>query len=507
MIRGFGGGIGGLLGGVGFAALTKGAIEAAAANETLATSFRVMTGDAATAAKLMADVTKLAGETPLETTELAGATKSLLAFGVSATEIVPSLRMLGDIASGIGAPVGELAELYGKAKVQGRLFAEDVNQLTGRGIPVIQEFAKQFGVTDSEVKKLVESGSIGFGDLEVALKSMTGEGGKFFGMMQQQSQTFAGKMSSLKDSFVQLGVAIGTELIDPLKSAIQWMTKLAEKGSEVVRVLKGSDFKEAKITDQRTYKMEEYAGLRDRQKAMEKIARQDEAAEGMDSANAMAARSVAADIQAEADALERELTGSTSGERKAKIAAEKEAAEKAAEKASLDAKIQPTGGAILGPRNAAGEMEIMKIREQESDKFWEDENQRTRDSAELRKGLELANAEAAQEWAEKRAQDEQNAIQQNAVVAKEAIQKIEDAKGAFVARELMTPQERRAADALEKKRKRAEKKFVDVMKKNGIDVKAIEAAGKQEIKIAEIGTTNATLARIEQLLGGKFVNQ
>jgi len=60
---------------------------------------------------------------------------------------------------------------------------------------------------------------------------------------------------------------------------------------------------------------------------------------------------------------------------------------------------------------------------------------------------------------------------------------------------------------MEKKRKKAEGKFVRDMMKKGIDVKAIEAAGKQEIKIAEIGTTNATLARIEQLLGGKFVNQ
>ena len=77
------------------------------------------------------------------------------------------------------APVNEIAELYGKARVQGRLFAEDINQLTGRGIPIIQELAKQFGVSDSEVKKLVESGKVGFPNIERSFMDMTSQGGKF----------------------------------------------------------------------------------------------------------------------------------------------------------------------------------------------------------------------------------------------------------------------------------------------------------------------------------------
>ena len=73
----------------------------------------------------------------------------------------PKIRRgrVGDIAAGTNQDFNELAVVFGKAKVQGRLFGEDINQLTGRGIPIIGEFAKQFGVAEGEVKKLVSEGN------------------------------------------------------------------------------------------------------------------------------------------------------------------------------------------------------------------------------------------------------------------------------------------------------------------------------------------------------------
>ena len=101
------------------------------------------------------------------------------------------VRRLGDIASGVTMPLGELAQIYGKARVQGRLFAEDMNQLTGRGIPIIGEIAKQLGIADSEVKKYVEKGEVNFGMIEQAFISLTSEGGRFHDMMKEQSKTMA----------------------------------------------------------------------------------------------------------------------------------------------------------------------------------------------------------------------------------------------------------------------------------------------------------------------------
>jgi len=163
-------------------------------------SFETMLGSAEKADKLLGNLADMAAKTPFEFPELATAAKSLTAFGIDAGQIPDKLRRIGDIASGVGAPIGELSELFGKAKVQGRLFAEDINQLTGRGIPIIQELAKQFGVSESEVKKLVESGKIGFPELDKAFTSLTDKGGKFSGMMEAQSGSFKGLMSTLKDN-------------------------------------------------------------------------------------------------------------------------------------------------------------------------------------------------------------------------------------------------------------------------------------------------------------------
>lgn len=183
-------------------------------------AFETMLGSADKAGKLLNELSNLAAETPFEFPDLAKAAKSLTAFGIDSTSVADKLRRIGDIASGVGTPVGDLAEIFGKAKVQGRLFAEDINQLTGRGIPIIQELSKQFGVTDSEVKKLVEDGKIGFPQLDQAFNSLTDKGGKFAGMMEGQSKSFAGMMSTLKDN-------VNMTLANVMKPQFEWLNSVA----------------------------------------------------------------------------------------------------------------------------------------------------------------------------------------------------------------------------------------------------------------------------------------
>ena len=207
-------------------------IKLAADFEQLSVSMEVMLKSAPKAQALLSDIKAFAAATPFELTELANSSKMLLAFGIESEKIIPTLGRLGDIAAGLNIPLGELAELYGKARVQGRLFAQDVNQLTGRGIPVIQQFAKQFGVAESDVRKLVETGKIGFKNLEEAFVSMTSQGGQFFGLMEKQSTTLAGRISTLKDAFAELGRTIGGVVAPAL-------TKLAENLTTATSVIGG----------------------------------------------------------------------------------------------------------------------------------------------------------------------------------------------------------------------------------------------------------------------------
>jgi tape measure domain-containing protein len=189
--------------------------------ETYKTSFATMLGSMEKANVLMEQVKQFGAETPYEFPELADSTKKLLAFGIAQEEIIPRLRNIGDIASGVGIPINELAEIFGKAKVQGVLMNEDINQLLGRGIPIAQEFAKQLGVSPGEIKKLAEQGRITFPMLEQAFVDMTSNGGQFAGMMEAQSQTFAGMMSTLQDTLSEIARQIGGPLFEQAKVALE----------------------------------------------------------------------------------------------------------------------------------------------------------------------------------------------------------------------------------------------------------------------------------------------
>lgn len=227
----------GMLAGFGGAAGLGGVIKMAADVETLGVQFRVLTGSAETAAALMADIKTFAAETPFESGEIADAARSLVAFGTPASQAVDTLRMLGDVASGVGMPLGELSEIYGKAQVQGRLFGEDINQLTGRGIPIISALAKTMGVAESEVKKLVESGAVGFPQLQTAFQSMTAEGGQFNGLMSQLSTTTSGKFSTFIDNVKQLGVTIGTALLPLANQLLDWALAFGPQMTELATIM------------------------------------------------------------------------------------------------------------------------------------------------------------------------------------------------------------------------------------------------------------------------------
>jgi tape measure domain-containing protein len=204
-------------------------VTSAADFEQTKVAFTTLIGDAGKAKQTLAQLRELGAKTPFEFPELADAGRKLIAFGEGANTVAATLARIGDVSAGVQAPVNEIAELYGKARVQGRLFAEDINQLTGRGIPIIGELAKQFGVSDSQVKKLVESGQVGFPQIEQAFVNMTSQGGKFAGMMEAQSKTTSGLFSTLKDTINEVFLTLGTPINDAIRPLVEQAIALAQK--------------------------------------------------------------------------------------------------------------------------------------------------------------------------------------------------------------------------------------------------------------------------------------
>lgn len=191
------------------------AIKFAGNLEQTQLALEVLLGDAQKATQIKDEWTQLAAATPFDSADIDEAGKKLLAFDIEANKVTDTLRRIGDISAATGSSISDIADIYGKAKVQGRLFAEDINQFQGRGIPVLQSLAKVLGVAESEVRDLVSEGKVGFPELEQAFNLMTDEGGRFNGMMEKLSTSTLGKFNSMVDN-AQLTLASFGDILLPI---------------------------------------------------------------------------------------------------------------------------------------------------------------------------------------------------------------------------------------------------------------------------------------------------
>jgi len=208
--------------------------------EQLDVAFQTILKSKEKADLLFAATVKFAATTPFNLTEVATATKQLLAYGFASKDITDVLTTLGNVAAGVSAPIGDIVYLYGTLKTQGRAYAQDIRQFTGRGIPIIAELAKQFGVTEDRVNKLVEAGKVGFPEVEKAFKSLTGSSGIFYNLMEKQSQTLTGQLSNLQDAFTQMLNSLGQSSEGALNGGIAIAAELVanyQKVLDIVEVL------------------------------------------------------------------------------------------------------------------------------------------------------------------------------------------------------------------------------------------------------------------------------
>lgn len=182
------------------AALGVAALRQSAILETLGVAFETMTRSAEKGRQVMESLVTFTAKTPFQLEGVAKSAKQLLSFGVAQDALTKRLRMLGDIASGAGVPLSDMAGIFGKIKAKGKAMTEEILQLSDRGIPIVQALAKQFGVTKERIFKMASQGRLSFKVMLAAMQKMTGAGGMFEGMMQKQSQTLAGLFSTIRDN-------------------------------------------------------------------------------------------------------------------------------------------------------------------------------------------------------------------------------------------------------------------------------------------------------------------
>ena len=205
------------------------AVKAAADMEIQEAAFETMLGSAEKAKTLLTDLNDLAAKTPFQLTDLANATKTMLAFGIENEKVLPNLRMLGDIAGGDAEKLRSLTLAFSQIQSTGRLMGQDLLQLINAGFNPLQIIAEKTGKTMAELKKDMENGAISADMVSDAFKTATSEGGRFFGGMERASLTLKGQFSTLLDNMMMLGRGLGDVLLPPLKDLTQAATQLTQK--------------------------------------------------------------------------------------------------------------------------------------------------------------------------------------------------------------------------------------------------------------------------------------
>ena len=200
-------------------------------------AFETMLGSKEKADALMSQMVETAAKTPFDLQGVTSGAKQLLAYGTSADKVNETLVRLGNIASGLSIPLGDLVYLYGTSMSQGRLFTQDVNQFMGRGIPLVAELSKELGKTESEIRKMVTEGKVGFPELQKVIENMTNEGGKFYNLMEMQSTTLSGQISNLGDAWDSMLNSIGEDTQGIASMTISAVTSIIENYKEVGAII------------------------------------------------------------------------------------------------------------------------------------------------------------------------------------------------------------------------------------------------------------------------------
>lgn len=205
-----------------FAAAAAEGLRFASELEQLDIAFTTFLGSAEASGAFLEQMKQFAAQTPFQFEDVTKGAQKLMALGFAAEDTIPVLAAIGDRMSSLGAGAADInrtIRALGQMKGRGMVVTQEMNQLTEVGIKAWDILAKEVGVSTSEIRGMVEARMI---DSSTFLKAfMHSTASEVGGMMEKQSQTLTGLVSTLKDN-------VSMELADaftPLRDALKPLVK------------------------------------------------------------------------------------------------------------------------------------------------------------------------------------------------------------------------------------------------------------------------------------------
>lgn len=200
--------------------------------EQYTTSLEVMLGSTEKASAMIEKMREFAAKTPLTLDNVISGGTMLMSYGVDESNLIDTMTKLGDLASGNAEKMDRITLAYGQMLAKGKVTGEELMQMTEAGVPLQTALAESIGVTGEEFSKMVSAGKVGIDDLNKAITGLTTGNGKFAGMMEKQSQTMQGMLSTLQDNLSEFMRKMGEGAFGEVKSALQEASDLLAEWEE-----------------------------------------------------------------------------------------------------------------------------------------------------------------------------------------------------------------------------------------------------------------------------------
>lgn len=203
--------------------------------EQTVVAFNTLLGSAEKATKFLAEAQEFANKTPFEFPELLDSSKLLLAFGFEAENVLDMMETIGDTSSGLGAGsegIDRITRALGQMYAKGRVQAEELLQLQELGVPAAEILQEELGLTAEQVANIGNESV----NASLAIQALlTGMDKRFGGMMDNQSKTAKGMISTIKDTIQNNLIRNwGEGLWEGIKPGLEEVTNWLDENQDTV---------------------------------------------------------------------------------------------------------------------------------------------------------------------------------------------------------------------------------------------------------------------------------
>lgn len=205
--------------------------------QALEVSFATLLGSEEKATRLFREIREFEVKTPMTLEPLAKGAQTLLGFGVAAEKVMPVLRQIGDISMGNAERFQSLILAFAQVSANGKLMGQDLLQMVNAGFNPLSIISERTGKSIAVLRDEMSKGEISAQMMEEAFAAATAEGGKFYGMLEAQSQTINGALSNLEGAWNSMLNEMGEQTEGVFADAVSLATYCIEHYETFLNIL------------------------------------------------------------------------------------------------------------------------------------------------------------------------------------------------------------------------------------------------------------------------------